>query len=80
MPIYGFHCDDCGHEFATLVTSSDAAACPSCESTGLTRQLSLIARPVRGGETDTGQACAAAGDPAMCGAGPCCMMQRGGCA
>ena len=49
MPIYGYDCNACGHEFETLVRSSDTPACPSCGSTDLTKQLSLIASPAKGG-------------------------------
>ncbi len=50
MPIFGYDCNACGHQFETLVRSSDRApACPSCESEDLTRQLSLIAAPAKGG-------------------------------
>jgi putative FmdB family regulatory protein len=47
MPIYGYECNACGREFQTLVRSSEAPSCPSCESTDLTRRLSLIAAPAR---------------------------------
>ncbi len=50
MPIYGYDCHTCGHEFETLVRASDEApACPACASTDLKRQLSLIAAPAKGG-------------------------------
>jgi putative FmdB family regulatory protein len=51
MPIYGFDCNECGHQFEKLVRSSEAPSCPSCNSTDLTRQLSLIARPAKGGDS-----------------------------
>ena len=47
MPIYGYDCNECGHEFERLVRSSETPSCPSRESTDLTRQLSLIAAPFR---------------------------------
>ena len=47
MPIYGYDCNKCGHEFETLVRSSETPSCPSCDSTDLTRQLSLIAAPAK---------------------------------
>jgi putative FmdB family regulatory protein len=63
MPIYGYDCNKCGHEFETLVRSSETPSCPSCESIDLTRQLSLIAAPVKSG-----------GDARICdGAGSCGM-------
>lgn len=49
MPIYGFVCNKCGHQFETLLFSGESAVCPSCESTSLEQQLSLIARPAKGG-------------------------------
>jgi putative FmdB family regulatory protein len=64
MPLYGYECNACGREFETLVRSSETPSCPSCESTDLTRQLSLIATPAK----STG------GDAPMCGgAGGCGM-------
>ena len=30
MPIYGYDCNKCGHEFETLVRSSETPSCPSC--------------------------------------------------
>ena len=51
MPIYGFTCDTCGKEFQTLVRASETPECPSCGKTALTRQLSLIASPAKGGDT-----------------------------
>ena len=54
MPIYGYDCNQCGRQFEKLVRSSDnAPSCPSCESTDLTRQLSLIADPAKGAATLT---------------------------
>ena len=65
MPIYGYDCNKCGHEFETLVRSSDTPTCPSCGSADLTKQLSLIASPAKGGRDPA---------PISCGAG------GGGCA
>lgn len=72
MPIYGFHCEDCGKEFQTLVRSGERATCPSCNSERLERQLSLIARPASGGE-DAGSmtACGSGASAAPCGMGAC---------
>lgn len=75
MPIYGFHCDACNNEFQTLVRSDETAECPSCGSTHLTRMLSLIAQPNRGG--DTGSGYSASADAPPCASGSCCF--GGGC-
>lgn len=77
MPIYGFACDTCGKEFETLVRASETAECPACGSTALTRQLSLIAQPAKGGDgggqsfasaPQSGHACASS---LCCGGGRC---------
>lgn len=66
MPIYGYQCKSCGHDFQTLVRSGEQPACPSCGATELEQQLSLIATPARGGEDAAPTACSSAG------AGPSC--------
>ncbi|MBL8564523.1 MAG: zinc ribbon domain-containing protein [Hyphomicrobiaceae bacterium] len=76
MPIYGFHCNACNKEFETLVRSSETAECPSCGSTDLARQLSLIAQPNRGGDTGGGYA-SGSSDAPPCASGSCCF--GGGC-
>ncbi|MGZ9059761.1 MAG: FmdB family zinc ribbon protein [Burkholderiaceae bacterium] len=69
MPIYGYDCNKCGHEFETLDRSSETPSCPSCESADLTRHLSLIASPVKSGR-----------DAPMCdGACSCGMFSPGMC-
>ena len=70
MPLYAYECNQCGNEFETLVRSSDTPSCPSCESTDLTRQLSLIAPPPRSSDT----AAMSDSDAPMCdGSGSCGM-------
>jgi len=61
MPIYSYACRECGEAFQTLVRSGETPACPSCESEKLDQQLSLIASPHKGGELDSGPACAPGG-------------------
>lgn len=41
MPIYGFECEACGHQFDRLQKLSDAdpTHCPACEKETLRRQL-----------------------------------------
>ena len=43
MPIYEYHCSDCGHAFEALVRSSTVPECPSCRSKDLEKQLSVFA-------------------------------------
>lgn len=68
MPLYAYRCEDCDNRFETLVRSGETPECPSCASTHLDRQLSLIAKPAPGGEAggmDMG-ACDTAGGCGMC--------------
>jgi putative FmdB family regulatory protein len=60
MPIYAYHCRDCGEEFETLVLSDEVPACEACASEDLDQRLSLIASPAKGGESSA-EACDAPG-------------------
>jgi putative FmdB family regulatory protein len=40
MPIYEYQCDQCGHEFESLVFGCEAPVCPTCESHQVTRLMS----------------------------------------
>lgn len=64
MPIYPYQCNACGHQFETLVRSSETPSCPACESTDLRRQLSLIASPAK--ESMDAPMCAGPGACATC--------------
>jgi len=52
MPIYEYHCENCGKEFEKLMGFSDPninhPECPDCHSDNTHKQLSTIAG-VRGG-------------------------------
>ncbi|MCA3251573.1 MAG: FmdB family zinc ribbon protein [Pseudomonadota bacterium] len=51
MPIFEYACQDCGHEFETLVRSSAHAEqpeCPRCHSVQLARKLSVFATAASG--------------------------------
>ena len=44
MPVYEYHCRQCGHQFEYLVLhSSPGAACPACGKTELEQLVSLCA-------------------------------------
>ena len=63
MPLYEYACQQCGHEFETLVRDGETAACPACQAERLERRLSVPARPkVTSGSLPAGG----------CGEGPPC--------
>ncbi|WP_031337282.1 zinc ribbon domain-containing protein [Rhodopseudomonas sp. B29] len=70
MPIYGYVCASCGHQFETLVMTGETASCPACASTKLDQQLSLIAKPAKGG-SDPVPMCDGAGGCGRCSLEPC---------
>ena len=64
MPIYEYHCDECGAEFEALVfTAQDIVnvVCTACNSSNVMKLMSAAAVGHGGGS-------ASAGD---CGSGPC---------
>lgn len=65
MPIYEFHCEACEKDSELLVRSTDwqGTHCPHCDSTKLTKKLSVFAA---GGEgADDLPPCT--GNPSGCG-------------
>ena len=70
MPIYAYHCRDCGDDFSTLVRSGETPVCPSCESGKLDQQMSLIASPNKGGEGEVALPACGADMPGGCAACP----------
>ncbi|MFW5713433.1 MAG: FmdB family zinc ribbon protein [Brevefilum sp.] len=52
MPIYEYHCNDCGKEFEKLMGFSDprvnAPECPDCQSGNTHKRLSTVASFTRG--------------------------------
>jgi putative FmdB family regulatory protein len=69
MPLYEYHCEDCGRESELLVLSSKTTPeCPKCGGHRLSKLLSIVASPSREGSS-SGQSGPAAGS---CGAGCGC--------
>jgi putative FmdB family regulatory protein len=66
MPIYAYHCRDCGEEFETLLMGGETPSCRACAGDDLDQRPSLIASPAKGGESlaetcDAPGGCACAG-------------------
>ena len=45
MPMYEYSCQECEHNFETLVFDGEKVECPECQSTHLERLLSVPAKP-----------------------------------
>ena len=45
MPLYDFHCRDCGERFEELASPGETAPCPVCGSPDVERVLSAFAGP-----------------------------------
>lgn len=68
MPLYQYVCEDCDHEFETLVNRGDKVECPKCKSEKLEKQLPMIGIPqVKDAFSSS------CGDPSLppCGAAGC---------
>lgn len=65
MPIFEYHCQDCGREFETFVTGDRKPACPACHGANLGKLLSAP------GMVGAGERTASASQPSFggCGAG-----------
>ncbi len=66
MPIFKYICQDCQHEFETLVFGRDKAKCPKCQSKKLSPQLSVFAVSAKSSVSSSvpaGGGCGSCGDP-----------------
>ncbi len=70
MPIFEYICQECQHEFESLVFGRDKAKCPKCRSRKLSPQLSVFAMSSKGmsargaaSQSPSTGACGSCGDP-----------------
>ena len=68
MPLYEYHCEECGRESELLVTSNTVPDCPKCGSHKMSKLLSIVAAPSRDGSAGA-QAAPSGGS---CGSGCGC--------
>jgi putative FmdB family regulatory protein len=68
MPLFEYHCRDCGKPFEAFVTADRTPACPACQGTNLLKQLSSPG--MVGVATVRSEGCAMPSAPA-CGGGRC---------
>jgi putative FmdB family regulatory protein len=69
MPIYEFHCEQCGKDSELLVQSTDwqGTQCPHCGSAKLTKKLSVFASTSPGSDQSS-SCCGPSTGPSSC----CC--------
>ena len=69
MPLYEYSCEKCSRKVELLIRGDEKPACPHCQSTKLTKLLSVISGHVAdgGGDSDADGGC---GRP-QCGMGGC---------
>jgi putative FmdB family regulatory protein len=70
MPIYEYHCSDCGSTFEELVLAknSEAVKCSGCGSSGVERKFSTFAAQTSNGSVSESKSFE--GGSCACGAGP----------
>ena len=45
MPLYQYTCNDCDHDFETLVNRGEKVECPKCHGNDLEKQTSMPGMP-----------------------------------
>jgi putative FmdB family regulatory protein len=68
MPMYEYVCQECQHQFETLVFGTETVECPHCESDRLERLLSVPGAPRVNAAAGLPMTC----DPATPPCGPMC--------
>jgi putative FmdB family regulatory protein len=67
MPIFEYICQECQHEFESLVFGRDKSKCPQCQSQKLSPQLSVFAMSSKGmssgAKSPPTGSCGSCGDP-----------------
>ena len=53
MPLYEYSCQKCSRKIELLVRGDETPVCPHCESTKLTKLLSVVSGHVAGGGGDS---------------------------
>ena len=53
MPIYEYHCEDCGKEFESLIFGSETPECSSCQSKNVHRLMSACGFVSKGSGGET---------------------------
>ncbi|NNF99567.1 MAG: zinc ribbon domain-containing protein [Desulfobacteraceae bacterium] len=71
MPIYEYHCEECGKDFEYLVFGSDCPECPECEGKKVCRLMSACGFISKSGSGETVSSSAGASSCGGCAATSC---------
>ncbi|MCF8067327.1 MAG: zinc ribbon domain-containing protein [Desulfobacterales bacterium] len=71
MPIYEYHCNDCGKDFEYLVLGSDKPECEFCKSKKVKRLMSTCGFLSKGSGGETVSSSAGASSCSGCSATSC---------
>ena len=69
MPLFEYACQECHHNFETLVRSGDKPSCPKCQSQALENRLSVFATTQTQSAPAMPNPCGSCGNPG--GPGSC---------
>ena len=70
MPIYEYHCEECGKNFECLIIGSDKPGCTGCSSQKVTKLMSACGFVSKGGGGETVSS-SAGSSCSGCSAGSC---------
>ncbi len=70
MPLYEYSCEKCSRKVELLIRGNEKPVCPHCQSTRLTKLLSVVSGHVAGGGGGTSAPAENCGRP-QCGMGGC---------
>jgi len=71
MPIYEYHCENCGEDFEHLVFGNEKPDCASCESANVNKLMSACGFISRGNGGETTKMAASDSSCSGCTAGSC---------
>ena len=71
MPIYEYHCEDCGKDFECLILGGDTPECACCSSRNVNRLMSACGFVSKGGGGETVSRSAGASACSGCSAASC---------
>jgi putative FmdB family regulatory protein len=71
MPIYEYHCKDCGEDFECLVFGSEKPTCKHCESKKVCKQMSTCGFVSKGSGGQTASQSTGASSCGSCASSSC---------